>query len=111
MIIFNLEFLNTLLAIIGGAGWIWVWWFSKYKTGHDMRIQIGIIALGAVWVMLFFADTVQNLQPTSLTVVARFLILIGLWCCMPLLRKTADPIGKSTPTVTIKKTRIRGKLL
>lgn len=111
MIIFNLEFLNTLLAIIGGAGWIWVWWFSKYKTGHDMRIQIGIIALGAVWVMLFFADTVQNLQPTSLTVVARFLILIGLWCCMPLLKKQVESLEPNAAQVAIKKLSIRGKSL
>lgn len=111
MIIFNLDFFNTLLAVIGGAGWIWVWCFSKYKTGHDMRIQIGIIALGAVWVMLFFADTVQNMQPTSLTVVARLLILIGLWCCMPLLKKTVETAESKAPKITIKKTRIRGKSL
>lgn len=89
MIIFNLEFLNTLLAIIGGAGWIWVWWFSKYKTGNSIRIQVGMILLGAVWVLLFLADTVQDLTPTSLTVISRALVLTGLWCCMPLLIKNA----------------------
>lgn len=111
MIIFNLEFLNTLLAFIGIIGWSWVWWFSEYKTGNSMRIQMGMILLGSVWVLLFLADTVQDLVPTSLTVISRALVLIGLWCCMPLLRKTVDPIGKSSPTVTIKKTRIRGKSL
>lgn len=91
MIAFNLEFFNTVLALLGIAGWSWVWWFSKYKTGHNKRTQIGVIVLGLVWVLLFLADTVQHLQPTSFTVVARTLFLIGLWCCMPLL-KTQDTI-------------------
>lgn len=86
MIIFNLELLNMFLAFIGIVGWGWVWWFSKYKTGHDMRIQIGIISLGTVWVLLLFADTVQVTQPKSLAMTARALLLFGLWCCMPLLK-------------------------
>ena len=93
MIIFNLEFLNTLLAFIGIVGWGWVWWFGKYKTGCDARIQMGVILLGVVWVMLFLADTVQDLAPTSLTVVSRALILIGLWCCMPLLKNDTEKKG------------------
>lgn len=87
MIIFNLGFFSTLLSILGGIGWIWVWWFSKYKTGHDMRIQAGIISLGATWVMFFFASTLQDTEPTSLEIVGRIFIIIGLWCCMPLLKK------------------------
>ncbi len=91
MIAFNLDFLNTLLALVGIAGWGWVWWFSDYKTGCSIRIQTGMIVLGAVWVLLFLADVAQELQPTSLTVISRALVLIGLWCCMPLL-KTQDTI-------------------
>ena len=87
MIIFNLEFFNTLLAFIGIISWSWVWWFGKYKTGCNARIQIGVILLGVVWVVLFLADTVQSFQPTSLTVLTRALLLIGLWCCKPLLKK------------------------
>lgn len=87
MTAFNLEFLNTALALIGIFGWGWVWWFSKYKTGNSVRIQIGMILLGLVWVLLFLADTMQGLAPTSLTVTSRALVLIGLWCCMPLLEK------------------------
>ena len=86
MIVFNLAFLNTLLALIGIAGWAWVWCFSKYKTGCDIRIQFGIVALGVVWVILFLADTAQHAEPTSLTVASRALVLFGLWCCMPLLK-------------------------
>lgn len=89
MIVMNLEFLNTLLALVGILGWGWVWWFSKYKTGNSIRIQVGMILLGTVWVLLFLADTVQDLTPTSLTVISRALVLIGLWCCMPLLIKNA----------------------
>lgn len=103
MIIFNLEFFNSLLAFIGFVGWSWVWCFGKYQTGRDMRIQIGIIVLGAVWVLLFLADTVQDLQPTSLTVISRALVLIGLWCCMPLLRKRMVPNEPKSPKITIKK--------
>lgn len=88
MIVMNLEFLNTLLALVGIFGWGWVWWFGKYKTGKSIRIQVGLILLGAVWVMLLLADTIQNMQPTSLTVTSRALVLIGLWCCMPLLKIT-----------------------
>lgn len=111
MIIYNLEFFNTLLAFVGIVGWSWVWWLGKYKTGCNMRVQVGVILLGVVWVMLFLADTVQNMQPTSLTVVSRALVLIGLWCCMPLLRKPVDLKEPNAPRVTIKKTRIKGKLL
>lgn len=111
MIIFNLEFFNTLLAFIGIAGWSWVWWFSKYKTGHNMRTQIGVILFGVVWVVLFLADTAQDFKPTSLTVIARSLILIGMWCCMPLLRRSVETAELNAPKVTIKKIRIKGKLL
>lgn len=111
MIIFNLELLNTLLALIGVIGWSWVWWFSKYKTGHDKRTQVGIILFGVVWVVLFLADTAQHAEPTSLTVIARSFILIAMWCCMPLLRKSVEAANLSTPKVTIKKIRIRGKSL
>lgn len=111
MIIFNLEFFNSLLAFIGIVGWSWVWCFGKYQTGRDKRIQIGIIVLGAVWVLLFLADTVQDLQPTSLTVISRALVLIGLWCCMPLLKKSVETAEPKAPKITIKKTRIRGKSL
>lgn len=111
MIIYNLEFFNTLLAFIGIVGWSWVWWFGKYKTGCNMRVQVGVILLGVVWVLLFLADTVQNMQPTSLTVVSRALVLIGLWCCMPLLRKQIELLEPSVPEVKIKKMRIRGKSL
>lgn len=86
MTIFNLSFINTSLALIGIFGWGWVWWFSKYKTGCTFRVQSGMIVLGAVWVLLFLADTAQNMVPTSLTVISRALVLIGLWCCMPLLK-------------------------
>ena len=111
MIIFNLEFFNSLLALIGIVGWSWVWWFGKYKTGNSVRIQVGMMFLGAVWVLLFLADTVQNLQPTSLTVVSRLLVLIGLWCCMPLLRKPVELSETPVPQAAIKKIRIKGKLL
>lgn len=111
MIIYNLEFFNTLLAFVGIVGWSWVWWLGKYKTGCNMRVQVGVILLGVVWVMLFLADTVQNMQPTSLTVVSRALVLIGLWCCMPLLRKPVESLEQNAPEVKIKKIRIRGKLL
>lgn len=90
MIAFNLDFLNTLLALIGIAGWGCVWCFSDYKTGCSIRVQIGMIVLGAVWVLLFLADVAQDLQPTSFTVVSRALVLMGLWCCMPLLKNDAD---------------------
>lgn len=111
MIIFNLEFFNTLLAFIGIIGWSWVWWFGKYKTGCNARIQMGVILLGVVWVMLFLADTVQDLVPTSLTVVSRALVLIGLWCCMPLLKKQVETLEPNAPEVKIKKIRIKGKSL
>ncbi len=91
MITFNLEFFNTSLALIGIAGWSWVWWFGKYKTGRTIRTQTGVMAFGVIWILLFLADTAQHLQPTSLTVISRALVLIGLWCCMPLL-KTQDTI-------------------
>jgi len=87
MIIFNMYFINTALAILGVVGWGWVWCFSKYKTGGTVRIQTGTIALGGVWVLLFLADTLQGLHPTSLTVFSRSVVLFGLWCCMPLLEK------------------------
>lgn len=86
MIVFNLELLNTLLALMGIVGWGWVWWFSRYKTGQNTRIQLGMVSMGVVWVLLLLADTVQHAQPTSLAVTARALILFGLWCCMPLLK-------------------------
>ena len=111
MIIFNFDFFNTLLALIGIIGWSWVWWFGKYKTGCNARIQIGVILLGVVWVMLFLADTVQDLVPTSLTVVSRALVLIGFWFCMPLLKKQVETLEPNAPEVKIKKTRIRGKSL
>lgn len=87
MITFDLEFFNTLLALIGIVGWIWVWCYDQYKTGRTVRIQIGVMAFGVIWILLFLADTAQHLQPTSLTVISRALVLIGLWCCMPLLKK------------------------
>lgn len=83
---FNLAFINTLIALIGIIGWGWVWWAGKYKTGCNIRVQMGIVLLGVVWVLLFLADVAQHLHPTSLTVVSRALVLIGLWCCMPLLK-------------------------
>lgn len=86
MIVFNLDLLNTLLALIGIVGWGWVWWFSKYKTGQNIRIQLGMVLMGVVWILLFLADTAQHARPTSLAVAARALILFGLWCCMPLLK-------------------------
>lgn len=86
MMAFNLEFINTLLALGGIIGWGWVWCFGKYKTGRNIRTQFGVVIFGVVWVVLFLADTVQDLHPTSLTVLARLFILIGLWCCMPLLK-------------------------
>lgn len=95
MIAFNLEFFNSLLALIGIAGWSWVWWFGKYKTGHNIRTQTGIILFGVMWVALFVTDTAQNFQPTSLTVVARSLILISMWCCMPLLKDNKPDDEKS----------------
>ena len=96
MIVFNLALLNTLLALIGIAGWAWVWCFSKYKTGCDIRIQFGIVALGVVWVILFLADTAQHAEPTSLTVASRALVLFGLWCCMPLLKLKRKNYDKLT---------------
>lgn len=90
MIISNLNLINTLLALIGIIGWGWVWWFSKYKTGCNARVQLGMISLGVVWVFLFLADTTQDFNPTTLTVVSRALILVGLWCCMPLLKIEDD---------------------
>lgn len=83
MIIFNLEFLSTLLALIGIIGWSWVWCFSRYKTGCDIRIQLGILALGVAWLLFFLADIAQHAE---LTVIGRAAILFGLWCCMPLLK-------------------------
>lgn len=94
MIIFNLEFFNTLLALIGIVGWSWVWWFGKYKTGHNVRTQIGVILFGVVWVALFIADTAQKAEPTSLTVIARSIILVGMWCCMPLLKDNRKNIDR-----------------
>lgn len=83
MIVFNLDFLNTLLALIGIIGWSWVWCFSRYKTGCDIRIQLGILALGIAWLLFFLADIAQH---DELTVIGRAAILFGLWCCMPLLK-------------------------
>ena len=94
MSLLHLDFLNTLLALIGITGWSWVWCLSKYKTGCDLRTQIGIIIFGAVWIVLVLADTVQSFQPTSLTVLTRALVLIGLWCCMPLLKKHSAELNK-----------------
>lgn len=85
MIIFNLAFFNNLLALIGVIGWVWVWCFTKYKTGHDARIQSGVIAFGILWIVLFLADSLQHVQPTSLTIFGRAVIIYGLWSCMPLL--------------------------
>ena len=90
MIAFNLEFFNTLLALIGIIGWSWVWCFGKYKTGRTLRTQIGVMAFGVIWILLLLADTAQDLQPTSLTVISRALVLTGLWCCMPLLKIQED---------------------
>lgn len=90
MITFDLSFINTLLALIGAVGWGWVWWFDQYKTGRTIRTQIGVIIFGVIWVLLYFADTVQHLMPTSFTVISRLLLLIALWCCMPLLKKEGE---------------------
>lgn len=86
MIILDLAFLNELIAFIGIVGWGWVWWIGKYKTGQNIRIQIGMISLGVVWMLFFLADTMQVAQPKTLAMTARTLLLFGLWCCMPLLK-------------------------
>ena len=88
MIIFNLDFLNTMIAVLGMLGWWWVWLKGAYKTGSTFRTQSGVIIFGIIWVMLSMADTIQDLHPTSLTVFSRVLLLAALWCCMPLLKQS-----------------------
>lgn len=81
--------LNAFLAFIGLAGWLWVWWHNRYQTGCSIQIQVGVILLGLMWVLLVLADTMQGLQPTTGTIAARVLTIIGLWCLTPLLKNKA----------------------
>lgn len=84
---------NMFLSFSGLAGWLWVWWHGRYKTGCDIRIQVGVMLMGLVWLLLVLADAVQHLQPTSGTIVARLFMIIGMWCLMPLLKyKPQNPI-------------------
>ena len=81
-----MQLLNLALSLIGFFGWCWVWWCNRYKTGRTMRTQVGVILLGLFWVMLFIADTYEHLNPTPASFAGRFLMIIALWCLMPLLR-------------------------
>ena len=74
-----------LLGFIGFFGWLWVWVRSRYQTDASPRIQIGVGTLGLMWILLIIADTVQHLQPTGGTILARLVILFGLYLLKPLL--------------------------
>jgi len=76
---------NMLLAFIGFFGWLWVWAGSHYQTDATPRIQIGVALIGLMWLLLIIADTVQHLQPTGGTILARIVILFGLYFLKPLL--------------------------
>lgn len=76
--------INLMLSIGGLAGWCWVWFYKKYRTGVTARVQWGMIAFGVMWVSLIMADT-TGFVPVIATVIARALIVFGCWCCMPLL--------------------------
>lgn len=79
--------LNFIVGVLGLVGWLWVWVRSHYQTDADPRTQWGVIGLGAVWALLILADTVQDLQPTGGTILARVGLLISLWLLKPLLEK------------------------
>ena len=81
-----MTFFNDLMGFVGFFGWCWVWWFNRYNTSGCMRIQIGVIAMGVVWLMVILAETIQQHTPTSGTVLARFSLLLGMWLLTPLLK-------------------------
>ena len=72
-----MKLISLLLAIIGLAGWLWVWTRKKYRTGAHWATQISLILFGFMWLSLILADTVQNLEPTSGTIFARVILLIA----------------------------------
>ena len=83
-----MELLNFLLGVGGFAGWVWVWCKSRYQTSDSARVQWGITLLGLMWILLVLADTVQHLQPTEGTVLARVILLVALFLLKPLLLTT-----------------------
>lgn len=82
--------INMILGFVGFFGWLWVWVRSRYQTGSSARIQLGVALLGLMWLLLIIADTVQHLQPTGGTILARIVILIGLYFLKPLLERKDD---------------------
>lgn len=88
-----MELFNSILAILGIAGWFWVWAISKYQTGCSARIQWGVIMMGAVLISIFLAEILQGRQPTSISVFARICFITSLYLLMPLL-KVADRLVK-----------------
>lgn len=82
-----MRLISLLLAIIGLAGWAWVWTRKEYRTGAHWATQVSLILFGFMWLSLILADTVQNLEPTSGTIFARIILLIACVLMTPQLKR------------------------
>lgn len=81
--------LNMVVALLGFIGWFWIWSRSNYQTGSDCRTQIGVIALGLVWVLILVADLMESSSPKGTTLIVRLTLIIALLLLKPLLRLVA----------------------
>lgn len=82
-----MKLISLVLAIIGLAGWAWVWTRKEYRTGAHWATQVSLILFGFMWLSLILADTVQNLEPTTGTIFARIILLIACGLMTPQLKK------------------------
>lgn len=82
-----MKLISLVLAVIGLAGWAWVWTRKEYRTGAHWATQVSLILFGFMWLSLILADTVQNLEPTTGTIFARIILLIACVLMTPQLKK------------------------
>lgn len=87
MLIENTDNVVALAVAVGGfVGWLWVWAHTGFATGKRWQTQVGVLFMGAMWLSIILAITLQDYEPSTSSIAGHFMLIMGQWLLSSKLR-------------------------
>lgn len=74
------------VAVWGFVGWLWVWAHNRFATGKRWQTQVGVLLMGAMWLCIILAITLQDYEPTATSIAGHGMLIVGQWLLSSKLR-------------------------